>query len=435
MPHFHRVWPFVAALLAVLILPGYAQAKRFKRYPNDVKEQEEKAAARQPPRRAPEGPAEDQGGGEEYDYGEPEEAPGLFGYALHGRGGLTVEYIYTGEVFTNMRGGLNTTDATEYRGNIDLVITADLDEMGFAPGGVIFIYGENGHGRGITERHVGDFQTLSNIDEADFVEVAEFWWERGFFDGLVRVRLGKQDCNIDFAVVDLGGDFTNSSFGFQPNIPFQTFPDPSMAAVVFLQMTEWLEFKAGVWDGAGDGRTWGFSGEGVTLNLYEFKAEWGLLDGRLPGDFHIGMWYHSGRPEDPGNPDVTFTGNHGVYMGLDQLVFKESWEEGDDQGLGVFAQFSWAPEERNEIHHYVGGGLVYKGLIPCRDDDITGVGVAQAIFSDRMGVPRDETAIEVFHKIPLSPYFMIQPDLQYIAHPSGVERDAVVFGLRFEVVL
>ena len=34
-------------------------------------------------------------------------------------GELLVEYVYTGEVFTNMRGGLNTTRATEYRGNFE----------------------------------------------------------------------------------------------------------------------------------------------------------------------------------------------------------------------------------------------------------------------------------------------------------------------------
>ncbi len=101
----------------------------------------------------------------------------------------------------------------------------------------------------------------------------------------------------------------------------------------------------------------------------------------------------------------------------------------------MFFQYGWAPEERNQIYQHFGTGLVYMGLIPCRDEDVTGVGMAQAIFSDRMGVPSDETTIEVFHKIPLSPYFMIQPDLQYVAKPGGVERDAVVAGFRFEVVL
>ncbi len=79
----------------------------------------------------------------EYEVEEPEEAPGLLGYALHGRGGVAVEYVYTGEVMNNMRGGLNTRKATEYRGNFDLTVTTDLDRLGFFPGGTFFIYGQN----------------------------------------------------------------------------------------------------------------------------------------------------------------------------------------------------------------------------------------------------------------------------------------------------
>lgn len=70
--------------------------------------------------------------------------------------------------------------------------------------------------------------------------------------------------------------------------------------------------QAGVWDGAPDGGNWGFSGAGVTFSMCEFEAEWGLFGDRLPGDYHLGMWYHSGESEDPGDPNVTHAGNHGV---------------------------------------------------------------------------------------------------------------------------
>lgn len=436
MSRYLRAWPLVALLLSLLVFPDLAQAKRFKRYPGDVKQEQAKAPPRQPDQRAPDADAEGEGMEfEDYEPYEPEEPPGLLGYFLHGSDGLTVEYIYTGDVFNNARGGVRTRNATEYLGLFDLAITADLDEMGFRPGGTIFVLGEDFHGKSIGP-YVGDFQGTDNIDSGrSNMQVSEFWWERGILDGLITFRLGKQDANADFGVVDLGGDFVHASFGMPPTIPMPAWPDQAMGVVTFFQLFEWASLDVGVFDGAADGRTWGFSGTGETFTIGQLKAEWALSGGRLPGDFHVGLWYHSGMPEDPGDPNVTFTGNHGYDIGIDQLIFKESWAEDDDQGLGVFFQYGWAPEERNEVSNYIGGGLVYKGLIPCRDDDITGLGVAQAVFSDRMAVPRDETAIELFHKIPLSPYFMIQPDLQYIAHPSGVERDAVVAGLRFEVVL
>ncbi len=46
-----------------------------------------------------------------------------------------------------------------------------------------------------------------------------------------------------------------------------------------------------------------------------------------------------------------------------------------------------------------------------------------------------ENAIEVFYKCRLTPYASLQPDVQYIAQPFGLERDALVAGLRFELTL
>jgi len=389
--------------------------------------------------------------------------PALLGPHLHEQNGVTIEYIYTGEVFSNTRGGLSTRDATNYRGLFEMVVTADLDEIGLPPGGTLFVYGQNGHGRGITEDFVGDMQTLSNIDAPEFTQISEYWWQRGMLDELVTVRLGKQDCNAEFAIVDLGGDFVNSSFGFAPTIPMPTYPDPSMAVVTFFQLTEQTVFKAGVWDGRPNGQNWGFSNDGKAFSIFEFKREH-ELGGALYGDVHVGIWYHGDEFDDvtpvaglgglgggfggiglqnlrarrgvSGGPGAlaagdVYQGAHGVYFGFDQMLLVED----EEQGLGTFFQYGWAQEDRWPIEQYFGTGLVYKGLIRNRDEDVIGLGVAHAIFSDYLPDTTDETAIELFYKAPLTPWATIQPDFQYIASPSGNTRDAVVFGLRFEVVL
>ncbi|MHC4176656.1 MAG: carbohydrate porin [Planctomycetota bacterium] len=49
--------------------------------------------------------------------------------------------------------------------------------------------------------------------------------------------------------------------------------------------------------------------------------------------------------------------------------------------------------------------------------------------------PLRETSVELFCKAPVCPWFMVQPDLQYLACPNGNRRGAFVFGLRFETVL
>ncbi|OHB80815.1 MAG: hypothetical protein A2W31_00270 [Planctomycetes bacterium RBG_16_64_10] len=43
-----------------------------------------------------------------------------------------------------------------------------------------------------------------------------------------------------------------------------------------------------------------------------------------------------------------------------------------------------------------------------------------------------ENALELFYKAWVWDWLALQPDLQYIARPNGMERDALVAGLRFE---
>lgn len=390
---------------------------------------------------------------------EVELPPGLLGAALHGRGAIAVEYLYTGEVFTNMRGGMSTRGATEYLGLIDVAITADLDALAPFPGGTFFILGENAHGRGLTCDYVGDAQVLSNLDPCrPLTQVTEYWWQGAFCDDRLAIRLGKQDANVEFAVVELGGDFIHTSFSQHYNIPMPSWPDPSMGAVAMVQLTDVLVFKLGAFDGMADGRTWGFSGTGDVFSIGEFEREWEING--LAGDIHIGMWHHSGQwanLDDPSQRDVKYSGldtwhfsrqwahlggsgaehdgNHGVYLGFDQMLWMESADLSAAQGLGMLLQYAWAMEDVNPVPHFFGAGLIYRGLIPARDEDVTGLGVAHAIFSDHLEDTSPETAIELFHKIQLTPYVTLQPDLQFIAHPGGTERDAFVAGLRFEATL
>lgn len=433
--------------LAILLAARPADAKRFDYLvgPGDSAAEPANAPAA-PSDSAPSAPvgeapaaeadadaAEETEEAEEAEEAEEETASGLFGPFLHGGNGIVAQYLYTGDVFSNLRGGINTNRATRYLGLVDVAITADLDRLGLPPGGTFFILGEDFHGQSPTEEDIGDYQCVSSIDAPRRTQVSEYWWQQTFLDGELTLRLGKQDANAEFGVVDLAGDFINSSFGMVPLIPMPTYPDPSAAVAAFYTPCDWLALKTGVWDGAPDGRNWGFSGTGSTFSIAEAELLWSLLEERLPGGFHVGGWYHSGDVDDlSGNG--SFDGNYGIYLGGEQMIFKESWDPEKDEGLGVFGQFGWSPEDRNEGRCYYGAGLVYKGLVPCRDDDITGIGIASVAFSDWLDLD-NETAVELFHRVQVSEYFSVQPDLQYIARPSGVERDALAVGMRFEVAL
>lgn len=346
---------------------------------------------------------------------------------------IEVVTAYTGEVFTNAKGGISASGATKYQALLDVAVTCDLAKTRLPLPGKFFLLGQNTHGQGITEDFVGDKQVVSNIDSFENIaQVSEYWWQGEFFDDLITLRLGKQDLNTEFLHMLLAQDFIQSSFGISPSANFPTYPDPSMAAVALVKPSKALTLRLGVFDTLADGGNWGFSGTGLTLTFGEVEYRYALLDGRLPGTIDVGVAYGSGGDAQ----GLSFPSGYGYYIQLEQIIFRESQAQEDTaQGLGVF--FSFFPRFVDDpvpvlaIENNVVFGLVYKGLLPEREDDVVGCGVAWARLDSPP--PNEETAIELFYRIQLFPRVSLQPDLQYVVSPSGVERDALVAGTRFQV--
>lgn len=442
---------FVIAAIAGLVATSPTWGSRFKRYPthstSDPLLHPDQAAGEAPPLHTPPTPQpstdeEPTGSDEPEEFAEEpvaEEIGTMLSHQVLEIGGVQFETIYTGEVINNTRGGLNTNGATEYRGNVDMALTMDMDYLADIRGGTFFVYGQDLHGRGVTLDHVGDYQMLSNLDNPDnFTQVSEFWWQQEWADGLVWMKLGKQDANADFAALDLGGDFLGSSIGLIPTVPIPTFPSPGLGVAMFASLTETASIGGGVYDGAPDGRTWGFDtlGAGGSISILEFKIDPQLaLFGGKPAAYRVGAWHHSG-DWDALDGSQTYSYNHGWYMAFDQLLLLEADDE--EQGLGFFLQYGAAPQDRSEIRDYFGAGLLYRGPIQGRDSDLMGVGLSHAKFSSVREADSDmqyESAIECFYRAQLRPWAAIQPDLQFISNPGGNLRDALTAGLRFEIVL
>jgi len=183
-----------------------------------------------------------------------------------------------------------------------------------------------------------------------------------------------------------------------------------------------------------DGGSWGFSGNDVILLIGELEYKYSLFDKRLPGAIDVGAVYFSGG--DISGQMVPY--GYGYHVQLEQVIVRENpCVEGDSQGLGAFV--SYFPRFANRdfpIQSVWGdlvGGVVYRGLIPDRDQDVVGAGASWATLNKSGSL--QETVIDVFYRASLTPWLTIQPDLQYIASPTGIHRDAIAVGLRFQVAL
>ncbi len=114
----------------------------------------------------------------------------------------------------------------------------------------------------------------------------------------------------------------------------------------------------------------------------------------------------------------------------------------NDQGLGAFFQVAQAAQDININPWYFGGGIRYKGLIPDRDEDVLGFGLAMAYFGSSYraltpGTEQSERTFELSYRALISPWLALTPDLQYVLDPSGNPEleDALILYLRTEVTL
>jgi porin len=354
-------------------------------------------------------------------------------WSLPQLGGIHVTPVYYGEVFTNTRGGITTKGATQYLGLLNLGVEWDLDEYhSFLPG-KFYLLAQNTHGQGISTDFVGDSQLVSNIDSfRNIMQVSEYWWEFDVLDSAVTVRLGKQDINTEFLLIDRAVDFIQSNFGLSPSTAYPTYAAPSMAAVALIQITESWQLKTGLWDAFASGGGWGFSGNDSVVAIGELECAYELADGTLPGVFAVGAVYESAGviEGDPVSPVQEY------IVQLEQLIYRES--HGDDdaiQGLGAFAgyypRFPGSQITPNSIGDSFVAGATYTGLLPSRDRDVLGTGLSWVELFE--GGTNEETVVEVFYKAQITPRVRLQPDLQYVGTPSGIYRDALVAGVRFQV--
>jgi porin len=314
----------------------------------------------------------------------------------------------------------------------DVNATFDTEKMLDLKGGTLYVdayWTESSGGSG----DVGDYQGISNIDTyEDRAQIAEVWYEQKLFDDVLRIKAGKMEANSEFAFVENPGDSQHASSGFSPTIAFMpSFPETATGLVAYVYPTKHVYVGAGWFDGSlQDGVSTGKRGPDQFFRdnlssdwflIAEVGFTWDQLAEKMGGG-HVGIGgsYATGRLD-------TFAGDvkHGsssVYVVAEQQICSAGdTEELKDKGINVFAQLGFGDEDINPVKTHLAAGLAFSGFCAARADDTAGVYVSFVDFSGADGAPLtgNETAIETYYKLQLTPAVSVSPDLQYIIDPSG----------------
>ena len=135
-----------------------------------------------------------------------------------------------------------------------------------------------------------------------------------------------------------------------------------------------------------------------------------------------------------------------LYLEDDTPSYAGAFGLGRSQGLDGFLSLSYASEDTGPMPWMAVGGLIYQGLIPGRDHDVTTFVATWGRFGDdkrayqrknNMPLSHYEIVLELNYRVNVTGGFFIQPDIQGVIMPGGRSDipDALVLSLNFGFAL
>ena len=378
---------------------------------------------------------------------------------------------YTAEVWGNTTGGIQT--GAVYTGLMDFGAQIDLEKFAGWQGASMSTSWLWLSGRDASEDLVGNKLTVSNIAGFNTLRLLDLWFQQELLDKKISIRAGQLTADSDFIVSEYGALFINATFGW-PSLVYMNIPNGgagtpvgTLGSRLAFAPVDWFTFQSAIFQGnvfAQDVNRHGFryrldAQTGFTF-MNEGQFSWGQSEDSqaLPGMFKPGVWFQTGQNADA-LASKTSSGNAGFYAMIDQLLIAEPSElpptsgkskdgksapapaKKSNQGLGFFGRVGFAPSDRNAVEFYFDSGLTYKGPIPSRDNDSLGIAFGMAQFSkgfqnqlvnDSVTPDGAEMVLETTYQVEITPFMLLQPDVQYIINP-GANRNldnAFVIGCR-----
>jgi porin len=385
--------------------------------------------------------------------------------------GVTFDSYYVMNPAGLASGGKTNGTGFTYVDNFYLGVTFDLEKLVGWRGAQFAVSGINRSGGSLTLANVGSQYDVQQVHGGQNVFLYNVTLEQRFWQDKVRLKIGRFGASDDFNTSPIYGLYMNNGIdGNIRNVLFDTqfsaYPFATWAARLRFDPTPEVNFQIGVFQTWSDifnrrlnGLNWDIRGEDGVMVLAQlgwtpelFKREVPVeRDGKsdaktaaapvmkgLPGHYWVGGSYSPWKGYNQFGTTEKTSGSYGFYAHADQMVYQEA--PGSEQGLTLFAASGYYPQDNISIIPWqLNVGAFYTGLLPGRDEDKTIAGLIYGRFGDdyadtidptNRNRPTRETVLEIAHRIQLTKFAYIQPDVQFVSRPGGTGTidDAVVIG-------
>ena len=356
--------------------------------------------------------------------------------------GIDIFGSYYATVLGNPIGG--RAKGVSYAGFLDIFVKLDLEKLIGLGGSTFRIAGSWSSGRSLTGDFIGNYFNVSSAFNGDSVGLYQLYFEQSLFHDILNIALGRMATGDDFMTSPIFYNFVGLAFDQNPvsiffNIPsFTVDPTSTWGARAKVRPIRGFYAMFGVYDSNPNAGKQGFrnfhlaiNGEAFLIGEMGFSLNGDEDSNGLPGSYKLGGYYDTSKFSTLSEPDSTKPGNYGLYLIMEQMVYKETGDR-SDQGLRPFLTFTLAPsDDINTFPFFFSTGMVYEGLFPNRDNDTTSFGFSYGKVSKDLLGQDFEMLVELTHMFKITPFLSVQPDIQYIIHPGGSSEIPNAFVIGF----
>lgn len=403
--------------------------------------------------------------------------------------GVEFVFNYTTNLAGNPVGGMS--QGFTYTDNIYFGVQLDMEKLVGWKGALITVSGLDRNGTSLSQQNIGNQFTVQQIYGGQTAMFYALFLEQKFWDDKADLKIGRFATGDDFASSPLYWLYMNNGIDGNPqglpvNATFSAYPWAVWAARLKLTPTKETTAMVGLYQASNrifnrnyHGTDWSIRGNdgvmlisqvgwnpeffkrevpaeaatpksdgkqvaiaGKTGKSFKQPVEAGEMKG-LPGHYWFGAYYSTLQYQQYSGNQTTAGGSYGFYWHADQMVFQEG--PGSDQGLTIWSAFLFSPQQNiSKLPFQVNGGIVYKGLIPSRDDDFSIFGIVYGNFSNDyaadqnaagLGNPSYEMVFEWAYRVQINKFIYAQPDVQWVVNPGGTGTipNALVLGAQIGV--
>ena len=400
--------------------------------------------------------------------------------------GFEISATYTNNIAGNPVGGMS--QGFTYTDNTSFGVQLDFEKLLGWHGATLTISALDRNGSNLSAQNIGNQFTVQQVYGGQTIAFYALVLEQKLLEDKLGIKIGRFSAGDDFASSPLYWLYMNNGIDGNPqslpvNTAFSTYPnavwgarlrvdpDPDWFGMVGIYQATQIDLYEG------HGLNWSMNNsDGVTMvgqvgwtpeffkkpiatskaasdgksavsrkSLSEGKTFKEPVDSEmrgLPGHYWFGMYFSPWDYAQFGSNETAIN-SYGFYWHADQMIWQET--PGSDQGLTLWSAFVLSPQQNiAKLPFQANAGMVYRGLIPTRNHDITMLGMAYGNFSDDYaetvaqtgaGSPSYELALEAGYRFQITKFAYVQPNLQWIINPGGTGNipNALVLGAQMSV--